>query len=101
MILARIYLVIRGKQAQPGTVKILRRIDWLISGFRYQKFRRLVSEALKQQYDSSVPVEDVVKYIHSRAKADPFSAEEIQSLLEKMDAEQTTIMLADGMIHVL
>jgi hypothetical protein len=73
----------------------------LISGFRYQKFRRLVSEALKQQYESSVLVEDVVKYIHSRAKADLFSAEEIQSLLEKMDAEQTTIMLADGMIHVL
>lgn len=70
-------------------------------GFRYQKFRRLVSEALKQQYESSIPVDDVVKFITSRTKDDPFSADEIQSLLEKMDAEQTTIMLADGMIHVL
>lgn len=47
-----------------------------------------------------MPVEDVKSFISSRTKDDPFSEDEIQNLLEKMDSEQT-IMLADGMVHVL
>ena len=68
---------------------------------RYQKFRRLVNDALKQQYGStSIPIEDLTTFVAARSQQDPFSPDEIQTLLAKMDADQT-IMITDGTVHVL